>query len=111
MTKKFKDFGSGDLHKEPITFAIHGENFECRPAVQGKILLKIVADADSEDGVIVASAIDQFFKATLLSESYERFEKLLVDEDKIVTVETLGEITAWLMGEYADRPTQGPDRS
>lgn len=109
---RFKDFGSGgEVIDTPLSFKLYGEEFHCRPAIQGNTLLQIVAEADADDGAKVASTISTFFQKTLMPESYERFQALLDDPDKIVTVETLGEITAWLMEEYTDRPTKEPERS
>ena len=112
MTNRFKDFGSGkDVNSEPLKFALHGEEFECRPALQGKVLLDLVANSDENDGAAVAKVMTTFFKTTLVEESYERFNTLLEDPDKIVSVETLGEITGWLVSEYSGRPTSGPEDS
>lgn len=112
MTNRFKDFGSGgEVNTAPLSFKIHGEEFQCRPSIQGKTLLNIVANSGDESGVGAAKTINTFFEATLLDESYERFESLLKNPDKIVTVETLGEITAWLVEEYSSRPTPQPEPS
>jgi hypothetical protein len=54
--------------------------------------------------------IDKFFARVLLAESYERFSALLASE-KIVPVETLANITAWLVEEYSGRPTERPEVS
>jgi hypothetical protein len=112
MTNRFKDFGSGgEVTKAPLSFKLHGEEFHCKPAVQGRKLLQIVANADENDGTSVAKTIDTFFDSTLEEESLVRFNKLLENPDKIVTVETLGEITAWLVEEYSSRPTAQPEPS
>ena len=112
MTNRFKDFGSGNkVNEEPLKFQLHGEEFECRPSLQGKILLDLVANSDENDGAAIARTMDKFFKMTLLEESYGRFNTLLEDPDRIVSVETLGEITAWLVEEYSGRPTPGPEDS
>lgn len=112
MTNRFKDFGSGgEVSKAPLSFKLHGEEFECRPNLQGKTLLDIIANAGDDDGVGAAKSITEFFNVALLPESAERFNKLLTDPDKIVTVDTLGEITAWLVEEYSSRPTQRPEPS
>jgi len=112
MTNRFKDFGSGTGAEEtPLTFKLHGEEFECRPAVQGKVLLDLVANSNDDDGAAMARTIDRFFELTLLPESYERFDTLAKDPDRIVSVETLGEITAWLVEQYSGRPQQGPEDS
>ena len=47
----------------------------------------------------------------LIEESLVRFEALLQDSEKIVTVETLGELTSWLVEQYSSRPTPGPEDS
>ena len=59
----------------------------------------------------VSYTVTNFFSKALVQESYERFLKLLDDPEKIVTIESLGEITAWLVEEYSGRPTQGPEQS
>lgn len=108
---KFKDFGSGpDLtNVEPITFAIHGETFECKKAVPGKLLLDLVAKSKSADPAEAAGTIDQFFSKVLVTESYERFNALLEDADRIVTVEQLGDITGWVVEQFSDRPEEQPE--
>lgn len=112
MTNRFKDFGSGgEVNTTPLSFKLHGEEFKCRASIQGKTLLSIIASADDDDGSGVARMINSFFEACLMPESYTEFETLLNDPDRIVTVETLGEITAWLVEEYSARPTQPPEPS
>ena len=108
---KFKDFGAGTdtTTSEAITFQIHGETFECIKAVQGRVLLQLVADSGSNDPVVQSAIIDKFFSHVLVEESLERFNILLTDKYKIVTVETLGEITGWLIEQYSDRPEEQPE--
>ena len=109
---KFKDFGSEDNgQKEEISFKIHGEEFFCRPELQGKVLLDLVSKSNSEDAAAAANSITFFFKHALMEESYERFNALLLHPDKIVQMEKLGEISAWLVEGYTSRPTQGPEVS
>ena len=37
MTNRFKDFGAGSAVTDtPVSFKLHGEDFECYPALQGK---------------------------------------------------------------------------
>ena len=110
--KRFKDFGSGSgVAAEPVSFTLHGEEFHCRPEIQGKTLLTLMANTNAEDPSDIAKAVTSFFDVCLLPESSERFNALLEDPDRIVTVETLGEITGWLVEEYSARPTQGPGSS
>jgi hypothetical protein len=110
---KYRDFGSGKSagEKEPVTFKLHGEEFSCREQLQGKALLDLVARAGSEDPAESAKTITVFFEQVLLEESYKRFDTLLNHPDKIVTVETLGEISGWLVEVYAGRPEGEPEVS
>jgi hypothetical protein len=112
MTTRFRDFGAGTASDaQPLSFKLHGEEFECIKEVQGKILLTLVADSSSEDPAKAASVIDKFFSAVLTDESYARFDTLLKSKEKIVAVDTLAEITGWLVQEYTDRPTERPEVS
>jgi hypothetical protein len=113
MTSRFKDFGEdSNVVREPLSFKLYGEEFNCHPAIQGKVLLEMVKEAGDENNPSAAAGmIDNFFSTALFPESYERFDKLVRDPEKIVTVETLSEITGWLVGEYAERPTMEPERS
>jgi hypothetical protein len=112
MTNRFKDFGDGGLVlAEPISFKLHGQDFNCKPAIQGKVLLDMVTTAASDDQGAATAVIMNFFDATLTPESKVAFDALLQTEDKIVTVEVLGEITAWLVEQYSGRPQPGPEHS
>lgn len=109
MTNRFKDFGSGgEIVTEPLNFKLHGETFECWPNLQGKVLLDLAANSGEDDGVAAAKTMQDFFVAALKPESYEKFNALLTDPETIVNVETLGDITAWLVEEYSERPTREP---
>jgi hypothetical protein len=110
---KYKDFGSGKSagEKEPVTFKLHDEEFSCREQLQGKTLLDLVSRSSSEDPAESARTITMFFEQVLLEESYKRFDTLLNHPDKIVTVETLGEISGWLVEVYAGRPEGEPEVS
>lgn len=109
---KFKDFGGPDKRKkkaEPISFKLYDEEFECVPEIQGQVLLEFAAKSSSSDAGSNASIISEFFGHVLLDESYERFSALVKDKNKVVSVETLAEITSWLMEAYTDRPNQQPE--
>mgnify|MGYP003343442515 CR=1 FL=1 len=110
---RFKDFGnpSESVTKEKLSFKLYDEEFECIPALPGKTLLDFAAISASEDGGESAKAITGFFEKVLLPESYERFEKLAEDPDRIVSVETLAKIIEFLIEELTDRPTQGSEPS
>ena len=105
---RFKDFGNGGETTPalPISFKLWGEEFHCVTSIQGKLLLEIVSDSASDDPAKSALVMDKFFTAVLKPESKERFDTLLSDPEKITTLDTLGEIVAWLMEEYSNRPKE-----
>jgi hypothetical protein len=109
---RYKDFGSGsDTPAPPLTFKIYDEEFSCRTEMQGKALLDLVAKSTgaSDDPGESAKIISEFFTLVLLPESNARFDALTNDPDRIVNVETLGEIVGWLVEQYSDRPTPRPE--
>lgn len=108
---KFKDFGAGRLDEQaqPISFKLHGEEFNCKPTMQGRSLLKLVSSANADDPVESAKAVNSFFDMVLLKDDLARFNALLEDDEKITTVETLADIVSWLMEQYTDRPEQQPE--
>lgn len=103
---RFKDFGTGTtpISTEPLSFKLYDEEFHCVPEVQGRVILELVADSTSSDPAKSSAVVEKFFAYVLTDESYERFEKLLTSKDRVVSVETLGEITGWLVEEYTNRP-------
>jgi RNase adaptor protein for sRNA GlmZ degradation len=107
---KFKDFGSpSSAEKEPVSFKLFEEDFYCVSSLPGKILLDLVTKSSSEVTSDQASIITDFFSSVLLDESLERFNQLIVDKNKVVTTETLAEITGWLVEQYGERPNQQPE--
>ena len=105
---RFKDFGSPENSEglDSFSFKLYDEEFKCKPKMQGKTLLKFASSSASEDGGESSKAIVDFFDSVLLPESREKFNNLLDDEFKIVSVDTLGEILGWIVEAYAARPTQ-----
>lgn len=108
---RFKDFGSGATEKvtEPLTFKLYEEDFHCVPEIQGRVILNLVADGAGGDPAASSRMISNFFEHVLEDESYTRFDALLNDKHKVVSVETLSEIVSWLMEEYGNRPNQQPE--
>jgi hypothetical protein len=111
MATRFKDFGAPTTTAEPLSFALFEETFHCRPSLQGKFLLDLVAESSSDEPGAAALVMKKFFETVLVEESLERFNALAEDPDRIVSVETLSEITSWLVEEYSARPTQRPEDS
>lgn len=110
---KFKDFGVGKSleEKEPISFKLYDEEFFCVNHIQGKVLLDLIAKSNSEDSAVSAQILSEFFGHVLTDESNERFNQLVLDKNRVVSVETLSEIVGWLMGQYSDRPESQPEDS
>jgi hypothetical protein len=109
---RFKDFGSGAAtESEPIIFKLHGEEFTCIPSIQGKVLLEIVSDSASEDVAKSSAVTLRFFRSVLTTESLLRFDSLMDSKDKVVSLETLTDITSWLIEEYTNRPEAQPEAS
>lgn len=108
---RFKDFGSDVSAEsvEPMSFKLYDEEFHCVPRIQGRVVLNLVADGASGDPASSSRMITGFFKSALTDESYARFDALLNDKDKVVSVEKLSEIVSWLMEEYGNRPNQQPE--
>jgi len=110
---RFKDFGnpSEGLVREKISFKLYNEEFECVSALPGATLLKFASVSSSEDGAESATAINYFFEKALLPESYERFQVICEDPDRLITVETLGNVIEFVIEAMSDRPTQGSELS
>ncbi len=107
-TKRFKDFGTPNkvTDYEPLGFSLAGEDFECKPAIQGKVLLDFIADADSNDGGRAAEGMRRFFVSVMPEEESKRFYKLIEDSEYIFDMEELSGIAAWLVEEYSQRPKE-----
>lgn len=115
MTTKarFKDFGKTTSIEEfpPLGFALNGEEFTCKQAMSGAVLLDFVRRADSNSGGMAAEAIIDFLSMAMEDEDATRFDAMIKDPERIVEVETLGEIAGWLVEQYTTRPTKARSRS
>lgn len=109
---RHKDFGSPRTMADykPVTFTLADQEFTCKPAVQGAVLLKFIADADSNQGGRAADAMRNFFRDVMGDEEVERFYALIDGDDYIFDMEALAEITSWLVETYSARPTE-PSKS
>lgn len=105
-TSRHKDFGTPARITDyaPLTFSIAGEEFNCRPAIQGATLLRFVAEADSNDSGRAAAAVRDFFFTCMETEEFTRFWGLVEGDDYIFDMEELTGITSWLVEQYGSRP-------
>lgn len=111
-TTRHKDFGAplkmSDF--EPVTFTICGEEFTCHPAVQGSVLLKFIAGADSNNGGRAAEAMRWFFAQVMSEDEVQRFYDLIDGDEYVIDMQQLAEISSWLVETYSARPTE-PSKS
>lgn len=107
MTRS-KNFDEGveETPKEPVTFTIKGEEFVAVPEIQGKILIDLVKRSKSEDPTESFDMMMDLFTHALEEESLARFNALIEDKHRVVSIEQLANIVAFLLEEYTDRPEE-----
>lgn len=100
------DFGTPNKLSDysPLTFTIAGEDFNCKPAIQGKTLLNFIAEADSNESGRAALAMRDFFSAAMNQDDFERFYRLIEDSEYVFDMEELTKIASWLVEQYSQRP-------
>ena len=105
---RFKDFGTPHRADdyEPLTFQLAGQEFSCKGAVPGNVLLKFIAEADSNSGGRAAEAMRTFFYSVMEPDEAKRFYDLLDGDEFIIDMLDLVEISSWIIEEYSERPTQ-----
>jgi hypothetical protein len=104
VTIKFKDFGSPIIpsQSDPIQFAIYGKTFECVPNLQGRALLKFISETTSNEYTVSSKAVLTFLDSCLTPESLEDFQKMSADPNTIISMDTLGDITTYLIEAYTN---------
>jgi len=90
---------------EPITFELEGENFEAYGQVPGAVLLDFIAASSQEDSNGTAGAILGYLKSSMDRENFKRFDKLTRDPEKVIQLQVLADIVAYLIEERTSRPT------
>jgi hypothetical protein len=108
---RFKNFGTPASSDEPIVFELYEQSFRCRPAIQGRMLIDLVSQADQENMAKAALAILAFMDRVLVEESRVRFKEMTDSDDYIVDMQTLSDVMEWLIEQYAGRPTEGSSDS
>ncbi len=110
-TSRYRDFGTGSANAAPLSFKLHGETFNCRPAIPGKVMLNLISKSDESKPAETANMVFEFFTKVLLEEDSKRFQSLIDDSERVVQMDTIGEIVQWLVEEYSNRPMPGPEVS
>lgn len=84
--------------EEPITFDVDGEEFEAIPADRLPAGALAAYFQHINDGNLF-KAHDAFFETVLTEDSYKRFDARLNSKENPITVNVLGDIAAWLLGD------------
>lgn len=99
---------------EPLTFdLLDGKHeFECKPVLQGAIILDFVASSEGEATSGAAHLLEFIHKALLTDDDRLKFDAVIrsEDPDDNIEIEELTNIVTWLVEEYTSRPTQASTR-
>lgn len=103
--------------KEPITFEIGGyrgngevwkETFtslpEAPPGVLDDLATSSLVD-DKGNRRYNTPSLLAFFEGVMIDEDVVRFREIMHDKDRVVSIETLGDVMTYLAEELTDRPT------
>lgn len=81
------------------------ELFHALPEAPGVALLDAYAGLAGPDDRVDANALMRFMEAVIIDAEVPRFRALCSNKAVVIEAQLLAEIAAWLVGEYADRPT------
>lgn len=109
---------------DPVTFDLDGvgvltgepwaESFTCVPVAPAGVLddmaASVVVDGQGRMTWNQVSLL-RFLRGVLLDDDAERLDRLVHDKDRVVELQTLGEITLWLAEELVGPPTTRPSSS
>lgn len=105
-----KDFSLAVSQHEAPTFSVAGREFKCLAEPPAGVLTDLIISADGSVSAAMSGIIG-FLEGCLSDADAEAFRLLIHDKDTIIPLETLNEITEWLVEEYTSRPTTPPLRS
>lgn len=94
--------------REPVTFDLDGDTFECVRKMPMSLTRKISKLTDVESSN-VNSKLDLFMEileGLMLDSSYELFNRRLSDKTNPIDVEELSDIIEWLIEVYTGRPLE-----
>ena len=119
--RSFSAKGSGSA--EPVTFDIDGTTFTCHAQVPGMVLLahlnRLMSRATAADEMLVVwgdvfdhtREVDEDGEEVEGSSDYDRFLAYCHDPSHEVSIQVLGEVLTFVLGEFTGRPTQPPSPS
>ena len=104
--RRFKSFGTPILSSdEPVEFEVNGHTFRCRKALQGRTLLEFIGNAGGDNFTKSATAVLDFIDSCVVADDRERFRELTgsenEDEENVVGLETITQISTWLVETYS----------
>lgn len=110
---RHRDFSvaSETRKKQPVTFTLEGQEFECVEEAPAAALTDFLGDVAGDHVGRSAAALVSFITSVLIDEDVPRFLDLVHSKETIIPIETVGEIVTWLVEEYSGRPTVRPSRS
>lgn len=113
-----RKFTSSTTHTELNDFTLEGvgqltqqpwsETFRCLPNAPGTALDDLARSVGTDTkGQAVYNQVSllRFFRAVMHPDDVDRFDELVSDKDRCVTIEALGDVLFWLGEVYTDRPT------
>lgn len=103
--RKFATRKAKAQEETEIGFDLGETHYDCRPEIQGAVILEFIAAADNGNSGAAAQILP-FFDEVLPEDELEKFKAQLKSKDEIIEMETLSEIVGYLIEEYTDRPTE-----
>jgi hypothetical protein len=104
------------VEAKPVTFGFFDDDnyvFECKPRLQGAVILDFVAASTEDEGAAAAGHMVDLIRKALKDETERtRFDDLIYSDDPelVIEIEELGEVVSYLVEEYTTRPTQGSEQ-
>lgn len=98
-----------------LDFELGDEVFHCRPKLSGITLINFVrgvqkaneaSEGDESKGTAVLELLLELLEDALGAQEYKRFIEYTEQPDIYVSMETIMEISQYLVGEYTQSPTE-----
>lgn len=96
---------------EEVYVTIDGERFDATPIAPANAILKVGALAASDKPQDKVEAVTTFLDSVLLPDSRQRFADRMGDPERPISIDTCGQVVAYLMEVYTGRPPGEPSPS